>query len=107
AYFLTSYELRLSPFNFGFIGRSGPFKHFAPLEFVPFYDFGKVWNTERDFTLSGGATGSQPHGQGVAMGLGLRYPLLGIFNFRLDFAYGKPGGGKVPDAFVIDLAQAF
>jgi hypothetical protein len=38
--------------------------------------------------------------------------LLGIFNFRLDLAYGlenRPDGPPewVPDTFVIDLAQAF
>jgi outer membrane protein assembly factor BamA len=108
AYFLTSYELRLSPFAFfGNASSKGPIKHFRPLEMVPFLDFGKVWDVRNGFSLSGAGSNRQPHGQGTAVGLGFRYPLLGIFNFRLDFAYGRPGKGKVPDAWIVDLAQAF
>lgn len=109
AYFLTSYEARLAPFGFGRMGSKNPLRHLAPLEFVPFFDFGKVWDTEDGFSLSRRPPlEDQPNdGQGVAMGLGFRYPLLGIFNFRLDFAWGRPGGGGMFDAWVIDLAQAF
>lgn len=108
AYFLTSYEARIALFDFGYFPRAGFLSHFRPLEVVPFYDFGKVWNVERGFALSGGeGSDAQPHGQGVALGLGFRYPLLGIFNFRLDFAYGRPGRGAVPDKWIVDLAQAF
>ncbi|HKP98566.1 MAG TPA: POTRA domain-containing protein [Fibrobacteria bacterium] len=105
AYFLTSYELRIAPFAFGRARTRGPLKHLRPLEFVPFYDFGKVWDTRDGFALSGAE--SQTRGQGAAMGWGLRYPLLGIFNFRIDFAYGRPGHGKRPDIWIVDLAQAF
>ncbi|MDQ3001938.1 MAG: BamA/TamA family outer membrane protein [Fibrobacterota bacterium] len=108
AYFLTSYEARLAPFSFGRFGPKNPLRHVVPLEFVPFLDFGKVWDTEDGFSLSRDEDPTQPNdGQGVAMGLGFRYPLLGIFNFRLDFAWGRPGGGRLFDAWVIDLAQAF
>lgn len=106
AYFLTSYELRFSPFGFSFVSARGPLRHFIPLEIVPFHDFGKVWDVEDGFSLSGGPEG-QGEGQGVAVGMGLRYPLLGLFNFRFDLAYGRPGGGGWPDAWVVDLAQAF
>jgi outer membrane protein assembly factor BamA len=109
AYVLTSYELRIAPFAFGMVPNTGLWKQLIPLEFVPFYDFGKVWNLQKGFALSGGeGSAHQPHGQGVAVGLGLRYPLLGIFNFRLDLAYnGKHDNGNWPDAWVVDLAQAF
>jgi outer membrane protein assembly factor BamA len=105
AYLLASYEIRFAPFGFRGINPNGGLKQFIPLELVPFYDFGKVWDTEDGFALSG--PGKQGHGQGVALGLGLRYPILGLFNFRLDLAYGRPGGGGWPDAWIIDLAQAF
>jgi outer membrane protein assembly factor BamA len=101
AYLLASYEVRFAPFGFRGINPNGGLK----LELVPFYDFGKVWDMEGGFALSG--SGKQGHGQGVAMGMGLRYPILGLFNFRLDLAYGRPGGGTLPDAWIIDLAQAF
>lgn len=109
AYFLTSYELRIAPFAFGGRPQTGFMKQLVDLVFVPFYDFGKVWNLEKGFALSGGeGTAHQPHGQGAALGLGVRYPLLGIFNFRLDLAYkGTQGIRGWPDAWVVDLAQAF
>lgn len=105
AYVLASYELRFSPFGFESISAKGPMKHFIPLEVVPFYDFGKVWDVNRGFALTG--ADNQGRGQGVAVGGGLRYPILGLFNFRLDIAYGRPGGSRWPDAWVVDLAQAF
>jgi len=108
AYFLTSYEMRIAPFGFTYVSPRGPLKHFIPLEMVPFYDFGKVWDVEDGFAFADGSGNAhQPKGQGVAWGLGFRYPILGIFNFRLDLAYGRPGGSRWPDAWVIDLAQAF
>jgi outer membrane protein assembly factor BamA len=108
AYFLTSYELRFAPFGFHFVSPRGPLKHFIPLEIVPFYDFGKVWNVDKGFALDGSNDAErQSRGQGVAMGVGLRYPILGLFNFRFDVAYGRPGKSNWPDAWVIDLAQAF
>jgi outer membrane protein assembly factor BamA len=105
AYFLTSYEVRVAPFAFGFINARGRWKSLLPLELVPFYDFGKVWNTDRGFALTGAS--HQGHGQGVAKGLGFRYPLLGIFNLRIDFAYGRERDSNWPDAWIVDLAQAF
>ncbi len=102
AYFLTSYEARLALFDFGLFDPRGPMRHVVPLEFVPFFDFGKVWDVRRGLSFN-----TQSHGQGRAYGIGIRYPLLGIFNFRLDLAYGAPGGGSWPDAWVVDLAQAF
>lgn len=108
AYFLTSYELRLSPFALGYISPRGFWNGLIPLKFVPFFDFGKVWNAQGEFSLH-----SQMGGQGLAYGLGLRYPLLGVFNLRLDFAYGDPkisnqlAGVTWPDTWVLDLAQAF
>ncbi|GEM_PF-1228382 len=110
AYFLGSYEFRLSPFDFGIPKTHGALRHFRPLELVPFLDFGKVWDVNNGFALAGSGADRQSHGQGVAMGLGFRYPLLGIFNFRLDLAYGRPGGmwhGWKPDGLILDLAQAF
>ena len=107
AYFLGSYELRLSPFDFGLPKTKGMLRQFRPLEFVPFLDIGKVWDVNKGFALSGSSAQSQARGQGTAYGLGFRYPLLGIFNFRLDLAYGRPGNGGWPDAWIVDLAQAF
>jgi outer membrane protein assembly factor BamA len=102
AYVLTSIEMRLAPFATGFVNPNGKWKTIIPLKFVPFYDFGKVWNVPEGFSLN-----SQQQGQGEAFGLGFRYPLLGIFNLRIDLAYGAPGNGRWPDRWVIDLAQAF
>lgn len=102
AYFLVSGEARLGLFDFAIFDPRGPMRHLAPLQVVPFWDFGKVWDVRRGFSWD-----SQRDGQGVAFGGGVRYPILGIFHFRLDLAYGAPGGGGWPDAWVIDLAQAF
>jgi outer membrane protein assembly factor BamA len=108
AYYLVSAELRLSPFDFAYVPPRGFAGFFKPMEFVPFVDVGKVWNLQgsndaplsREFLTSG-------LGYGVAYGGGIRYPLLGIFNLRLDFAWGRPGGSSFPDQWIIDLAQAF
>jgi hypothetical protein len=43
----------------------------------------------------------------MAYGFGLRYPLLGIFSMRLDFAWGHDGTGRENFAWVLDLAEAF
>ncbi len=108
AYFLFSAELRLSPFDFSIIDTRGFTKYLKPLGVVPFVDYGKVWNIlggeQFSFTRSFFTTG---YGRGIAYGGGLRYPLLGIFNLRLDLAWGRPGGSNWPDAWLIDLAQAF
>lgn len=102
AYFLVSQEFRMEVFNFSVFNRRGYMKHLVPLQIVPFYDLGKVWDVHDGFSFT-----TQHQGQGEAFGLGFRYPLLGIFNFRLDLAYGAPGQGRWPDKWIIDLAQAF
>jgi outer membrane protein assembly factor BamA len=107
AYMLASYEARLAPFAFGLPPSKGVMKQLRPLEVVPFYDLGKVWDVNNGFAFAGNGADRQSNGQGVAWGVGFRYPLLGIFNFRLDFAYGRPGNSKWPDQWIIDLAQAF
>lgn len=107
AYVLASAELRLRPLDFPWVSSRGVVGFFKPMEFVPFVDYGKVWNLREEPTaftrefLDGG------FGRGVAMGGGVRYPLFGIFTLRLDFAWGRPGGGNAPDAWLVDLAQAF
>jgi outer membrane protein assembly factor BamA len=108
AYYLVSAELRLSPFDFAYVPPRGVAGFFKPMEFVPFVDFGKVWNLrgEDDVELSSSFLRSG-YGYGLAYGGGIRYPLLGIFNLRLDFAWGRPGGGNFPDQWIVDLAQAF
>ena len=108
--------MRLSLFDFDYVSPRNFARHFKPIEFVPFVDYGKVWNLRGDenaslserFVTSG-------YGQGIAYGGGLRYPLFGIFNFRLDLAWGRPGPGRFfglsgdswPDQWLVDLAQAF
>ena len=100
AYFLASAEVRLEPF--WFIRPQSKWKLIAPLQIVPFVDYGKVWDIPRGFSLTE-AGGSLPPGQGYAEGLGIRYPLLGIFNLRLDWVLRGSGGHR----FWLDLAQAF
>ncbi len=100
AYFLASAELRLEPF--WFLRPQSKLKALIPLQVVPFTDFGKVWDLPRGFALRE-PDGSLPPGEGYANGLGLRYPLLGIFNLRLDWAFWGSG----PKIFWLDLAQAF
>lgn len=108
AYFLLSAELRLSPFDFYAVDARGFTKYLKPLGITPFVDYGKVWNlmgNERfSFTRQFFSSG---YGRGVAYGGGIRYPLLGIFNFRLDLAWGRPGGGGWPDEWLVDLGEAF
>jgi len=108
AYFLVSAELRISPFDFSVIESRGFTKYLKPLGVVPFVDYGKVWNLYGDdhfsFTRRFFTTGD---GEGVAYGGGLRYPLLGIFDLRLDLAWGRPGGDGWPDEWLVDLSEAF
>jgi outer membrane protein assembly factor BamA len=108
AYILASAELRLSPLNFAWMSSRGIAGFFKPVEIVPFVDYGKVWNLRGDERVSLSPEFlNEGFGRGVAYGGGLRYPLLGIFNLRLDFAWGRPGGGGAPDQWLVDLAQAF
>jgi outer membrane protein assembly factor BamA len=100
AYFLVSGEVRLEPF--WFIRPQSKLKWASPFQIVSFADFGKVWDIPDGFTLEE-PDGSLPPGQGYALGLGVRYPLLGIFNLRMDWSLWRSG----PKLFWLDLAQAF
>jgi hemolysin activation/secretion protein len=96
AYFLTSFEVRTSPFSSAFINPEGKLRFLLGLQVVPFVDFGNVWEVGKAMT---------PEGEGKAYGLGLRYSLLSIFNLRVDFATDGPEFRNW--AWVLDLAQAF
>jgi outer membrane protein assembly factor BamA len=96
AYFLGSFEIRSNPFTSGFINPDGRWAWLFGLQVVPFVDYGNVWEVGRP--LNG-------DGSGRAYGLGLRYNLLSIFNFRLDYAVDGPE--RKHDQWVLDLAQAF
>jgi outer membrane protein assembly factor BamA len=100
AYLQASAELRVEPF--WFVSPRSKLHHLSPLQIVPFFDFGKVWDVRHPirFRPTGGKL---PSGEGYAAGLGTRYPLLGIFNLRLDFVLRGTGG----KGFWLDLAQAF
>jgi outer membrane protein assembly factor BamA len=101
AYYLASAELRFEPFDFGFIDPRSKWHYLLPIQLVPFVDYANVWALGRDFKLDV-ATDIKTSGRGYAYGLGIRYPLLGIFNLRMDFTRGN---GPIP--FWLDLAQAF
>lgn len=93
AFVLGSGELRVSPF----IGAvTGPLRHVADLQVVPFADYGNVWEPGQALT---------PSGQGRAVGVGLRYGLLALFNLRIDYAR-DPDDASV-SRWIFDLAQAF
>lgn len=96
AYFLSSFELRTSPFSSAYINPEGRWRYLLGLQVVPFVDYGNVWEVGRKLT---------PDGEGRAYGLGLRYSLLSIFNLRLDYAVD--GWPIKHDQWVLDLAQAF
>jgi outer membrane protein assembly factor BamA len=93
AYVLGSGELRLQPFAGT---TSGALRHLASLQVVPFADYGNVWEPGKALTASG---------QGRAVGLGLRYGLLSLFNLRVDYAR-DPEDARV-SRWIFDLAQAF
>jgi outer membrane protein assembly factor BamA len=101
AYYLASAEVRFEPFAFGFISPRSFWHHLIPIQIVPFIDYANVWDVRGNFDLD------EPNylrtsGLGYARGLGIRYPLLGIFNLRMDFVQGSG-----PEHFWLDLAQAF
>jgi outer membrane protein insertion porin family len=100
AYYLTALEIRLRPFAFGPKSASRWDQIVRPLGIVGLVDYGNVWDVEEPF-------GAQQSGEGIAYGFGLRYPLLGMFDLRLDFAWGEDGKGREAFGFVVDLAQAF
>ncbi len=93
AYMLGSAELRLQPF---FKSTSGFLGELAGVQVVPFVDYGNVWEVGKAVTESG---------KGRAVGVGLRYGFLTLFNVRVDFAQdpGDPGQNR----WILDLAQAF
>jgi outer membrane protein assembly factor BamA len=103
AYYLASAEIRFAPFDFGYIPSDSFLSFVIPLQVVPFVDFGQVWDLNDSFVPPWRGAG-----QAIAYGAGLRYPLFGVFNLRLDFAWGQSWAPR-QDAFsfVIDLAQAF
>ncbi len=103
AYYLASAELRFAPFDFGYVPTDNFLKNIIPLRIVPFIDFGQIWDLNSSLTPPWLSSGTA-----IAYGFGFRYPLLGVFNLRLDFAWGQTFD-PVEDAFsfVIDLAQAF
>jgi outer membrane protein insertion porin family len=96
AYFLTSFEIRSSPFTPAFINPDGRMRFLLGVQVVPFVDFGNVWEVGKTLKAAG---------RGKAVGLGLRYSLLSIFNLRVDYALDAwhPGNRQ----WVLDLAQAF
>ncbi len=93
AYAMGSVELRLQPFQGAVSGIAG---HLSGLQVVPFTDYGNVWDVGDPVTASG---------EGRAVGLGLRYGFLSLFNVRIDYAR-DPRDASV-DRWVFDLAQAF
>ncbi len=100
AYVQVGAELRVDPF--WFLNPRGKLHLLIPLQIVPFLDFGKVWDVRSPIRLRP-ENGKFPAGEGYAVGLGTRYPLLGIFNLRLDFVVKGTGGKR----FWLDLAQAY
>jgi outer membrane protein assembly factor BamA len=96
AYYLTSFEIRSSPFSPAFINPDGRLKFLLGLQVVPFVDYGVVWDVGKPITEDG---------IGKAFGLGLRYSLLSIFNLRVDYAVDGPERNH--SQWVFDLAQAF
>ncbi|MDB5047630.1 MAG: outer membrane protein family [Fibrobacteres bacterium] len=96
AYFLTSFEVRSSPFSAAFINPDGHWRWLLGVQVVPFVDYGNVWQVGKSVTSGG---------EGRAYGLGLRYSLLSIFNLRVDYAVD--GWERNNSQWVLDLAQAF
>jgi outer membrane protein assembly factor BamA len=96
AYYLGSFEVRSNPFTPAYINPDGKWAWLYGLQVVPFADYGKVWEVGH----TAGKTGT-----GRAFGMGLRYSLLSIFNFRVDYAVD--GWDRDHSQWVLDLAQAF
>ncbi|HKP95806.1 MAG TPA: BamA/TamA family outer membrane protein [Fibrobacteria bacterium] len=96
AYYLTSFEVRSSPFSPSYVNPDGRWKFLLGVQVVPFVDYGNVWEVGKSMTRDG---------EGRAFGLGLRYSLLSIFNLRVDYAVD--GWKREHSQWVFDLAQAF
>jgi outer membrane protein assembly factor BamA len=95
-YYLTSFEFRTSPFRPSFINPDGKLRYLLGVQVVPFIDYGQIWDVSE--------SASQAI-KGQALGLGLRYVLLSIFNIRLDYAMDL--NNRKHSQWVLDLAQAF
>jgi outer membrane protein assembly factor BamA len=93
AYVLGSAELRFQPF---FKATSGFLGNLNGIQVVPFTDYGNVWEVGKPVTESG---------RGRAVGLGLRYGFLTLFNIRVDYAQDPEDAGQ--KRWILDLAQAF
>jgi outer membrane protein assembly factor BamA len=96
AYFLGSFEIRANPFTPALINPEGRWAWLYGLQVVPFMDYGEVWEVGKPLSTTG---------EGRAFGVGLRYSLLSIFNFRVDYA--ADGWERKHDQWILDLAQAF
>jgi outer membrane protein assembly factor BamA len=96
AYFLASAELRFQPFQPSWVSSEGAFRYFLGLQLVPFADYGNVWEVGQQLT---------PVGQGRAVGAGLRYIFLSLFNIRIDYAWDPRNVSQ--QRFILDLSQAF
>jgi outer membrane protein assembly factor BamA len=96
AYYLGSFEIRANPFTPAFINPDGRWAWLYGLQVVPFADYGEVWEVGKKVTETG---------KGRAFGLGLRYSLLSIFNFRIDYA--ADSWERTHSQWILDLAQAF
>ena len=96
AYVLSSLEIRSNPFTSAFLSPDGRWAWLYGLQVVPFIDYGKVWELGKPV---------QNTVTGRAFGLGLRYSLLSIFNFRVDYA--ADSWNREHSEWILDLAQAF
>jgi outer membrane protein assembly factor BamA len=109
-YYLASAEVRFEPFDFGLISPRSLWHHLIPIQIVPFIDYAAIRDVGGRLPSTTEENLSQDSKIGVAYGLGIRYPLLGIFNLRMDFAWApepQRSLGSKPERFWLDLAQAF
>ena len=83
AYFLTSFEVRTSPFSPAFINPEGKLRHLLGLQVVPFVDFGNVWEVGKQRRLRKGR--ARPSGWDCAT------PCCPFSIFGVDFADRWPG----------------
>ncbi len=98
AYILGSAELRFQPFQPSWISPDGKLRSLLGLQIVPFCDYGNVWEIGKNLTAAG---------TGRAVGVGLRYLFLSLFNIRVDYARDPRHSGPDSYRWILDLAQAF
>ncbi len=100
AYFLASGELRFQPFQPSWISPDGKWQHLLGLQIVPFVDYGNIWEVGHSLTATG---------EGRAVGLGLRYVFLSLFNIRIDYAFDPRDNPRniSEQRVILDLSQAF